>query len=144
MSAGLIHTLALYPESLRLYDWYVFQWPRSWTFLVRSLAGPLPDRKIVTRQEACMPTFPDYPEVSQIWHWSPTPQYTSPNLPDKMDFRTFLHYSLKFSPFFSQNSNFLYSLYSFWDIFAHIYSLRKITLSFIQWWKQILIACKTS
>ena len=71
-------------------------------------------------------------QLSQIIQKSPALPYRSPNLPDNMDFRTFLHNSLKFSPFFSQNSNFLYSLYSFWDIFAHIYSWRKITLSFIQ------------
>ena len=88
-----------------------------------------------------MPTFPDYLEVSRIWHWSPALPYRSPNLPGKMDFRAFLHSSLQFSPFFSQNSNFFYSLYSFWDIFAHIYSLRKIMFSFIQWRKRILIAC---
>ena len=28
-----------------------------------------------------MPTFTDYPEVSRIWHWSPTLPYRSPNLP---------------------------------------------------------------
>ena len=47
-----------------------------------------------------MPTFPDYPEVSRIWHWSPALPYRSPNLPGKMNFIASLHLSLQFSPFF--------------------------------------------
>ena len=88
-----------------------------------------------------MPTFPDYPEVSRIWHWSPALPYRSPNLPGKMNFIASLHFSLQFSPFFVKIQTFFYLLYSFWDIFAHIDSLRKIMFSFIQWRKRILISC---
>ena len=54
-----------------------------------------------------MPTLLDYPGVSCIWcQWSPTLQYGSQNLPDRMDFWPFVCFSLKFSPwFFSQKLN---------------------------------------
>ena len=61
-------------------------------------------------------------QLSRIWHWFSTLPYGPPNLPYKMDFWAFLCFSLKFSPFFPQNSNFFYLiLYGFSDISARIY-----------------------
>ena len=52
-----------------------------------------------------MPTLPDYPWISWIWHLSPALAYGSSNLPDKKNiiFGPFLCLSLRFSPFFPQH-----------------------------------------
>ena len=88
--------------------------------------------------------------VSQIWHWSPALPYGSPNLQHRMDFWS-LRFSLKFSPFFSQNnivnSNyFFYSLYGFLGHFC-TYLVTDKDQFIITMMKAILIvctSCKTS
>ena len=67
---------------------------------------------VILIQCIIMPTLPDYPGVSRIWHWSPALSYRSPNLPDKMDFWVFLCFSLKLKPFFS--SRFWTCLFIVW------------------------------
>ena len=89
-----------------------------------------------------MPTLPNYRRES--------PEYYTDLLLSRtrhqISWINFMCLSLNFSPFFSQNSNFFYLLYSFRDTFAHIRSLTKI-ISSLRWWKQILTvctSCKTS
>ena len=47
-----------------------------------------------------LPTLPVFLGVSKFFIKSPDLPVRAPNLPDKMDFWTFLCFSLKFSPFF--------------------------------------------
>ena len=56
-----------------------------------------------------MPTLPDYPGVSRIWHWFPALPYRSPDLLDQIDFWAFLCFSLNLAHFFPKNLYFFIS-----------------------------------
>ena len=85
-----------------------------------------------------MPTLPNYRRESPEYYTDLLLSRTG----HQISWINFMCLSLKFSPFFSQNSNFFYLLYSFRDTFAHIWSLTKI-ISSLRWWKQILTVCNS-
>ena len=63
--------------------------------------------------------------------------YGSPNLPHKIGFWVFLCYSLKFSPFFFENSMVSWA-------FLHVLShWQRLLFSSLQWWMQILMVCNS-
>ena len=76
--------------------------------------------------------------VSQILHWSPALPYRSPNVPNKMDFWTFLCFSLKFSLFFPKSPTF-FNHCTVSGAFLHVFSHYQRWFCQLQWWMRILI-----
>ena len=98
---------------LSIYTWY--RYFGICQFFLRFTQSPPPQRNI-----SYIPTLPDYPGVSCIWHWIPALPYRSPNLLDQTDFWAFLCFSLNLAHFFPKNLYFFISRVS--GTFLHIFS----------------------